>query len=83
MAQEKNMFRNNYFIFLFFALYNSSNPVSELNKVITSLIDSCIPSRFIKQKVNDKAWFNEDCVNAFHNKQNLYHFWLQNRSLFS
>ena len=54
------------------AVYNSPNPVSELNKVITSLINRRIPSKIIKQKVNDKAWFNEDCVNAFHNKQNAY-----------
>ena len=52
------------------ATYNSLNPVSELNKVITFLIDSLVPSKVIKRKVNDKAWFNEDCVNAFHNKQN-------------
>ena len=49
------------------AFYNSPNPVSELNKVITSLINRRIPSKIIKQKVNDKAWFNEGCVNAFHN----------------
>ena len=23
-----------------------------------------VPSKIIKQKVNDKAWFNEDCVNS-------------------
>ena len=24
--------------------------------------------------MNDEAWFNEDCVNEFHNKQNTHHF---------
>ena len=64
------------------AVYNSLNPVSELNKVITSLIDRRVPSKVIKHKVNDKALFNEDCVNAFHNKQNAYRLWSQNRSLY-
>ena len=32
--------------------------------------------------MNDKPWFNEDCVNAFHDKQNAYCLWSQNRSHF-
>ena len=36
-------------------VYNSSNPVSEFNKVITSLIDRRVSSKIIKRKVNDKA----------------------------
>ena len=40
----------------------------ELNKVITSLIGRRVPSKIINRKANDKAWFNEDCANAFHNK---------------
>ena len=27
--------------------------------------------KIIKRKVNDKVWFNGDCVNAFHIKQNV------------
>ena len=53
-------------------VYNSPNPVSELNRVITSLIIRSVPSKVIRRKVNDKAWFNKDCVNVFHNKQNAY-----------
>ena len=37
------------------AVYNSLNPVSELNKAITFLIDRRVPSKVIKGKVNDKA----------------------------
>ena len=51
-------------------VYNHPNPVSVLNKLITSLIDRPVPSNVIRQRMNDKAWFNEDCVNAYHNKQN-------------
>ena len=46
-------------------VYNSLNPVSELNNVITSIIDRRVPSKVIKQKVNDKDKFNIDCENAF------------------
>ena len=56
------------------AVYNSSNSVTQFHKVINSLIDRRIPSKFIRQKVDHIAWFNEDCVNAFRNKQNAYSF---------
>ena len=36
----------------------------------------------IRRKVNDKAWFNEDYVNAFYYKQSDYRLWLQNKSNF-
>ena len=42
--------------------------MSGLNKLITSLIDKRLPSKVIRQEFNDKAWFNEDCVNVFHYK---------------
>ena len=32
--------------------------------------------------MNDKTLFNEDCINAFRNKQNAYCLWSQNRSHF-
>ena len=54
-------------------VYNSQNPVSDLNKVIISLFYRLVPFKVIRQKVNDKAWFNEYCVNAFHSKHNVYH----------
>ena len=53
-------------------VYKSPNPVSDLNKVITSLINRRVPSKVIRRKGNDKSWFNKDCVNTFHNKQNAY-----------
>ena len=61
-------------------VYNSPSPVSALDKVITSLIDRQVPSKIIRQKVNNKVLFNKNCVNAFHNKQNAYCLWSQNRS---
>ena len=40
-------------------VYNNPNPVSELNEVTTSLIDTRVPSKVIRRKVNDKAWFKK------------------------
>ena len=37
------------------AVYNSLISVSELNKVITSLIDRRVPTKIIRRKVNNKA----------------------------
>ena len=54
----------------------------DFNKVINSLIGRRVSSKFIRRTVNDKIWFNEDCVNAFYNKQNAYRFWSQNSSPF-
>ena len=56
--------------------------MSELNKVITSLIDRHASSKIIRQKVNEKAWFKKDCINEFHNKKNAYPLWSQNTSHF-
>ena len=53
--------------------------MSEFNKVFTSLIMRGVPSKVIRRKKNDKAWFNEDCVIAFYNKQNAYHLWSQTK----
>ena len=56
------------------AVYNSPNPVSDFNKVITYFINRRVPSKFIRRKVNDKTWFNEDSINAF---QNIHRLWSQ------
>ena len=39
-----------------------------------------IPSRVIKFRINDKAWFNEDCKRANLAKQEAYQLWRRNRS---
>ena len=56
--------------------------LNELNNVITSLTNRRLLSKVIRRKVSDKAFLNKDCVNEFHNKQNAYRFWSQNRSPF-
>ena len=49
--------------------------------VNTCLIDRHVPSKVIRRRVNDKPWLNEVCINAFQDKQDVYHLWSQNRSL--
>ena len=46
-------------------VYSNLNSVIELNKAVTCLIDRRVLSKVIRRKVNDKAWFNEYCINAF------------------
>ena len=60
-------------------VYNSLDSVFELNSIINSMIARNVPSKVIRQNINDRAWFNENCVNAFHDKQNAYHVWSENR----
>ena len=60
---DEDIFNHNWSV-----VYNSPNSVSELNRVITFLINRRVPSKIIRRKVND----NENCVNAFHDKQNAY-----------
>ena len=50
----------------------------ELEAKTLFLIDRRVSSKVIRPNVNCIAWFNEGCANEFHNKQNAYHFWLQN-----
>ena len=38
-------------------VYNSPNPMIDFNKVNTLLIDKCVPSKVIRRKVTDKAWY--------------------------
>ena len=45
-----------------------------------NLIDRYMLLKVIRRKLNDKALFNEDCVNTFHDKQNTCYLWSQNRS---
>ena len=50
--------------------------MSELNRVITSLIIRSVPSKVIRRKVNDKAWFNKDYINASELNQGLFYLTL-------
>ena len=58
-------------------VYNNPNPASELNRIITSLIDRRVPSIVVRWKVN------ADSLNAFNDKQNTYRLWSQKYLVFS
>ena len=63
-------------------VFNAPCPVSSLNVALLDIISRRIPSKVIKNKINDKPWFNEECQQAFIDKQSAYRLWTHNRSDF-
>ena len=61
-------------------VYNDPDPVVSLNDKLTSIIRRRVPTKIIKHRIKDKPWFNDDCINAFNDKQYAYRLWRQNRS---
>ena len=51
-----------------------------MNDGFERIIVRLIPSRVIKFRIKDKAWFNEDCKRANLAKQEAYQLWRRNRS---
>ena len=60
--------------------YRSDDMVSSLNDILTNIIRRRIPTRILKFRMKDKAWFNDDCRNAYNEKQSAFHLWSNNRS---
>ena len=54
--------------------------VSSLTDTLTNIIGERIPTRILKFRTKDKAWFNDDCRNAYNEKQSAFHLWSNNRS---
>ena len=63
-------------------IYSSNNQIESLNSALLNIISRRIPTKVIKNRLKDKAWFNDDCRRAFNNKQTAYKFWSQNKSQF-
>ena len=61
-------------------IYRQVDFVASINDGFERIIVRRIPSRVIKFRINDKAWFNEDCKRANLAKQEAYQFWRGNRS---
>ena len=61
-------------------IYNSPNPAVELNNTLGSIIDRRVPTKIIRSRPSDKAWFNVDCINALNEKQSAYRLWTRNKS---
>lgn len=61
-------------------IFKSDDPVQALNTSLLDILHRRVPSRIIRSRIKDKAWFNNDCRRAFDNKQTAYHLWKRNRT---
>lgn len=61
-------------------IFNSNEPVDVLNNSLLGILHRRVPSKIIKSRIKDKAWFNNDCRRAFNDKQAAYHLWRRNRT---
>ena len=59
-------------------IFHSRCPVSSLNTCLTNIISRRVPSKIIRTRMKDKAWFNDDCRRAFNDKQSAYKLWKRN-----
>ena len=61
-------------------IYNSPDSISSLNDLLNSTISRRVPTKTIRRRLTDKAWFDDNCINAFNDKQSAYNLWKRNRS---
>ena len=59
--------------------YNNFNLVNTFNDLLTYIISRRVPTKIIRCHITDKAWFDDNCINAFNNKQNACHLWKHTR----
>ncbi|MEL7522543.1 MAG: endonuclease/exonuclease/phosphatase family protein, partial [Cyanobacteria bacterium J06553_1] len=62
------------------AINRHADMVSSLTDTFINIIDRRVPTRILKYRNKDKAWFNDNCRNAYHEKQSAYHLWSNNKS---
>ena len=60
--------------------YHQDDPIEPLSNIIVEILDRRIPSRVVTFRNKDKAWFNNDCMHAYLEKQEAYNLWKRNRS---
>ena len=61
-------------------MFGSDEKIDALNSILISIIDRRIPTKVIKSKFKDRVWFNDDCRQAYNDKQTAYKLWSRNRS---
>lgn len=61
-------------------IFRSNDPILALHNCLLDILRRRVPSKIIKSRIRDKAWFNEDCKRAYDDKQAAYHQWRSNRS---
>ena len=64
-------------------MFGSDEKIDALNSILISIIDRRIPTKVIKSKFKDRVWFNDDCRQAYNDKQTAYKLWSRNRSQLS
>lgn len=61
-------------------VYSAVCPVEALNAVLINLVNRFVPTKRLKSRSHNKAWFNDRCEQAYRDKQSAYHLWSTNRS---
>ena len=63
-------------------IYNAPCPVAALNSVLVNICKTRVPSKLIKTRLKDEAWFNDECRQAQRDKQTAYRLWSRFRTRF-
>ena len=61
-------------------VYNSPDSVNAFNDLLISIISRIVPTKIIRRRLTDEAWFDDNCINAFNDKQNAYRLCECNRT---
>ena len=61
-------------------IYHQPDRIGHLGNICMDIIDRRVPFRMINFRNKDKAWFNDNCKQAHHEKQEAYHLWRRNPS---
>ena len=61
-------------------IYRAASPIDSLNNALLAISNRRIPTRIIRSRARDKAWFNDDCRRAQRDKQEAYSLWSRTRS---
>ena len=61
-------------------IYNAPCPISALNACLLDMKRRFVPMKTLKARSHDKAWFNDQCRQAYRDKHTAYNLWSDNRS---
>ena len=61
-------------------IYNSPCPITALNSRFLDMKRRYVPMKVLKARSHDKAWFNDQCRQAYRDKHTAYNLWSDNRS---
>lgn len=56
-------------------IYRDNDPASLLNNHLSEIIKRRVPTKLIRSRIKDKAWFNDNCRRAYNDKQAAYKLW--------